>query len=180
MSSLDVSGRRRSPATTSEFHLGRTPANKGMRYPADPPRVEEIVAVMRHAGEGAHGDRVRGLIVVMWRAGAPQRGGRHGSPPVAVPKGEGALDRNPKTAGRRSAQVILPLVHTRPQLGTLVPTSSRSKWARFRREAQMAPRQHRGGSHLSREREWTDRPLRQSAWHTELECPTGTPTIHSG
>jgi len=69
MSSLDVSGRRRSPATTSEFHLGRTPANKGMRYPADPPRVEEIVAVMRHASEGAHGDRVRGLIVVMWRAG---------------------------------------------------------------------------------------------------------------
>ncbi len=35
-SSLDVSGRRRSPATTSAFHLGRTPANKGMRYPADP------------------------------------------------------------------------------------------------------------------------------------------------
>lgn len=67
--SLDVSGRRRSPATTSAFHLGRTPANKGMRYPADPPRVEEIVAVMRQAGDGVHGDRVRGLIVVLWRAG---------------------------------------------------------------------------------------------------------------
>ena len=68
-SSLDVSGRRRSPATTSAFHLGRTPANKGMRYPADPPRVEEIIAVMRQAGEGVHGDRARGLIVVLWRAG---------------------------------------------------------------------------------------------------------------
>ncbi len=68
-SSLDVSGRRRSPATTSAFHLGRTPANKGMRYPADPPRIEEIVAVMRQAGEGVHGDRARGLIVVLWRAG---------------------------------------------------------------------------------------------------------------
>lgn len=67
--STDVRGRRRSPATTSEVHLGRTPANKGLRYPADPPRVEEIVAVMRHAGDGGHGDRVRGLIVVMWRAG---------------------------------------------------------------------------------------------------------------
>ncbi len=44
--SLDVAGRRRSPATTAEFHRGRIPGNKGMSYPADPPRVEEIVAVM--------------------------------------------------------------------------------------------------------------------------------------
>ena len=40
-----------------------------MRYPADPPTVEEIVAVMRHAGDRPHGIRLRGLIVVMWRAG---------------------------------------------------------------------------------------------------------------
>jgi len=67
--SFDVAGRRRSPATTTEFHLGRAPGNKGMSYPADPPRVEEIVAVMRQAGGGLHGDRLRGLIVVLWRAG---------------------------------------------------------------------------------------------------------------
>jgi len=67
--SLDVAGRRRSPATTAEFHLGRAPGNKGLSYPADPPRVEEIVAVMRQAGGGLHGDRTRGLIVVLWRAG---------------------------------------------------------------------------------------------------------------
>ena len=66
---IDVAGRRRSPATTSEFHFGRPPGNKGLAYPADPPRVEEIVAVMRQAGDGAHGDRLRGLIVVLWRAG---------------------------------------------------------------------------------------------------------------
>ncbi len=42
--SFDVAGRRRSPATTAEFHLGRTPGNKGMSYPADPPRVEVIAA----------------------------------------------------------------------------------------------------------------------------------------
>ena len=47
----------------------RTPPNKGRRYPADPPRVEEIVAVMRQAGERPHGLRIRGLIVVLWRAG---------------------------------------------------------------------------------------------------------------
>jgi hypothetical protein len=36
------------------FHAGRPPRNKGMRYPADPPTVEEIVAVMRAAGETTH------------------------------------------------------------------------------------------------------------------------------
>ncbi len=40
-----------------------------MSYPADPPRVEEIVAVMRQAGSGIHGERARGLIIVLWRAG---------------------------------------------------------------------------------------------------------------
>jgi site-specific recombinase XerD len=69
LSFVDIAGRRRSPATFSEFHLGRAPANKGRRYPADLPRVEEIVAFMRVAGEGVAGDRMRGLIVVLWRAG---------------------------------------------------------------------------------------------------------------
>src|SRR4051794_2118708 len=44
-------------------------AQKGFRYPADPPTVEEIVSVMRGAGDGPHGRRLRGLIVVLWRAG---------------------------------------------------------------------------------------------------------------
>ena len=44
---LDAAGRRRSPATMPEFHAGRPPRNKGMRYPADPPTIEEIVTVMR-------------------------------------------------------------------------------------------------------------------------------------
>jgi hypothetical protein len=51
------------------YHLGRPPRNKGRRYPADPPRIEEIVAVMRSAGHGTRGARLRGLIVVLWRAG---------------------------------------------------------------------------------------------------------------
>ena len=66
---LDAAGRRRSPATMPGFHAGRPPRNKGVRYPADPPTVEEIVAVMRTAGDGVHGRRLRGLIVVLWRAG---------------------------------------------------------------------------------------------------------------
>jgi site-specific recombinase XerD len=65
----DAAGRRRSPATLPGYHSGRAPRNKGRRYPADPPRVEEIVAVMRQAGERPAGLRLRGLIVVLWRAG---------------------------------------------------------------------------------------------------------------
>ena len=66
---LDAAGRPRSPATMPGYHAGRPPRNKGLRYPADPPRVEEIVAVMREAGNEMHGARIRGLIVVLWRAG---------------------------------------------------------------------------------------------------------------
>jgi len=66
---LDAAGRRRSPATLPDFHAGRAPRNKGIRYPADPPTVEEIIAVMRGAGDGVHGRRLHGLIVVLWRAG---------------------------------------------------------------------------------------------------------------
>ncbi len=66
---LDRAGRRRSPATLPGFHAGQAPGNKGLRYPADPSKVEEIVGVMRSAGDDAHGRRLRGLIVVMWRAG---------------------------------------------------------------------------------------------------------------
>lgn len=66
---LDAAGRRRSPATMPGFHVGRPPRNKGLRYPADPPTVEEIVAVMRAAGDRLHGRRLRGLVVVLWRAG---------------------------------------------------------------------------------------------------------------
>ena len=67
---LDRAGRRRSPATMPGFHAGHAPGNKDLRYAADPPKVEEIIAVMRAAGDGAHGRRLRELIVIMWaRAG---------------------------------------------------------------------------------------------------------------
>jgi site-specific recombinase XerD len=43
--------------------------HKGEQYPADPPTVEEIVAVMRPLGDRADGHRLRALIVLLWRAG---------------------------------------------------------------------------------------------------------------
>lgn len=48
------------------FHAGRSPRNKGFRYP---PKVEEIVAVMRAAGDDAHGARLRGLSASGYRLG---------------------------------------------------------------------------------------------------------------
>jgi site-specific recombinase XerD len=66
---VDRAGRKRSPATMPGFHAGRPPGNKGLRYPADPPKVEEIIAVMRAAGDRSHGRRLRGLVVILWRAG---------------------------------------------------------------------------------------------------------------
>jgi site-specific recombinase XerD len=66
---LDAAGRRRSPATMPGYHAGRAPRNKGQLYPADPPTVEEIVAVMRLAPGTRHGWRLRAMIIVLWRAG---------------------------------------------------------------------------------------------------------------
>jgi site-specific recombinase XerC len=60
---LDAAGRRRSPATLPGYHAGRAPRNKGQLYPADPPTVEEIIAVMRRARDDRHGARLRALIV---------------------------------------------------------------------------------------------------------------------
>jgi integrase len=76
-----VARRRRCPATTPDARRETTDQaildegrrttleqdGCGLRYPADPPTVEEIVAVMRRAREDRHGFRLRALIVVLWR-----------------------------------------------------------------------------------------------------------------
>jgi integrase len=66
---LDAGGRRRSPAAMPGYNAGQAPRNKGRVYPADPPTVDEIVAVMRQIPPDRHGLRVRALIVVLWRGG---------------------------------------------------------------------------------------------------------------
>ena len=73
---LDCAGRRRSPATLSSFHQGRAPRNKGLRYPPDPPSVEEIIAVMRACASRPEGVRLRAIVVVLARRSADQRGAR--------------------------------------------------------------------------------------------------------
>jgi integrase len=65
----DAAGHRRQPVTLPGYHAGRPPRNKGRRYPANPPTVEEITEVMRTAGGGPDAVRLRALTVVLWRAG---------------------------------------------------------------------------------------------------------------
>ena len=66
---LDAAGRRRSPPTIPGYLAGRAPRNKGLDYPPDPPRAEEIILVMRQAGLDRHGLRIRALVAVLWRGG---------------------------------------------------------------------------------------------------------------
>ena len=91
---LDRAGRRRSQATLSGFHQHRVPRNKGLRYPPDPPPVEEIIAVMRAAGDGPEAMRLRGLTscsgepaieaIVRENDRAPSKGATGGLPAVAA------------------------------------------------------------------------------------------------
>jgi integrase len=72
VSNRDAARRRRpSPFAGDDAGLPpRPPAeNKGLRFPADPPPVEEIIAVMRATNNNADGARLRALIIVLWRAG---------------------------------------------------------------------------------------------------------------
>ena len=59
---LDSSGRPRPAAARSGYRPGRPARTKGRRYPPDPPRAEEIIAVMRCCSDGLHGLRARGLV----------------------------------------------------------------------------------------------------------------------
>ena len=94
---LDAIGRRRSPAAMPGHNAGHAPRNKGRVYRADPPTVDEIVAVMRQTPADRHGLRLRALIVVLWRGGLrieealslieSDRDPRRGSIPVRRGKG---------------------------------------------------------------------------------------------
>ena len=143
---LDSAGRGRSPATMPGFHRGRPPRNKGLRFPADPPTVEEIVAVMRCAGDRPYGLRTRALIVLLWRAGLrisealslaetdldPTRGS------IVIRRGKG---------GRRR-EVGLDAwawqhVNARLEIRRGMPVGALLAWSRARHKADRCPRQQR-------------------------------------
>jgi site-specific recombinase XerD len=120
---LDVAGRRRSPATIPGYHAGRPPRNKGMQYPADPPTVDEIVAVMRHTDDDNHGFRLRAMIVVLWRAGLRIHEALALTEHDLDPRRGSVLVRSGKGGRRREVGVdewaweqVRPWLHARTQL----------------------------------------------------------------
>src|SRR4051794_39902967 len=77
------------------------PSNKGRLYPADPPTVEEIIAVMHQAGDDRHGSRLCALIIVLWRGGLRiQEALALGERDLDAPRGS-LLVRNGKGGRRR-------------------------------------------------------------------------------
>src|SRR3954454_7801560 len=66
---LDYPAPRRPPATASGGQARRRSSNQGRHFPADPPRTEEIIAVMRFCDRTDHSARARALIIILWRAG---------------------------------------------------------------------------------------------------------------
>ena len=166
---VEFSGQHRSPATVPGYLKGRSPRNKGRRYPADPPRIEEIVAVLRTAGEDVCATRLRGLIVVLWRAGLrvgealalaesdldPTRGAilvRHGK---GDKRRETGMDEwawsqlEPWVAARRAYPVgpLFCIVHGRTAGGPWSSTAVRSE---FRRAGQRAGVRRRFAPHQLR------------------------------
>ena len=55
---LEAAGRRRSARDDAWLSRRTSAAQQGRLYPADPPTVEELVAVMRDASDDPHGDRL--------------------------------------------------------------------------------------------------------------------------
>ena len=93
------------------YHAGRPPRNKGIRYPADPPTVDEIVAVMHHTGDDRHAWRLEAMIVMLWRAGLRIAGGagaRRTRPRPAARVGAGSQRQGRAPTRGRDGRVVLP------------------------------------------------------------------------
>lgn len=65
----DRRGWNRSPVTLAEYRRGRAPANKGRKFPAEPLKPREVMALMEACSRGYAGTRDRALIAVLWRSG---------------------------------------------------------------------------------------------------------------
>ena len=133
---FDCAGRRRSPATLSGLHQGRPPRNKGLRYPPDPPSVEEIIAVMRTAGDRPDGVEAarRGRRAVACRVES-QRGARLG--------GERSRQNTRRRAGASRQRRQTPRGWNGPLgLGAARSLARHPRRAAGRRAVLRAPRAH--------------------------------------
>lgn len=67
---VDKNGRPRSAATMPEFRKGKPNANKGKKFPAEPPTDEEVLTLIDgRSRTSAIGKRDRAIIALLWRSG---------------------------------------------------------------------------------------------------------------
>ncbi len=66
---LDVAGHRRSPATLPSYHRGRPAAQQGRALPGGSANRRRDRGSDARGRDRAYGERLRALIVLLWRAG---------------------------------------------------------------------------------------------------------------
>lgn len=66
---VDKIGRPRSPATFGDMARGRTPANKGRKFPPAPPSDEQIERLITSLSDDPPGWRLQAAIALLWRTG---------------------------------------------------------------------------------------------------------------
>ena len=66
---LDAAGRPRSPATLPDFMPGARRATRAVDTPPTHRRSRRSSPSCATPANGLHGDRLRGLVIVLWRAG---------------------------------------------------------------------------------------------------------------
>jgi site-specific recombinase XerD len=65
----DRRGFYRSPVTVAEYRQGKAPGNKGRKFPPEPLKPREVLALIDACSPSPAGVRDRALIVVLWRGG---------------------------------------------------------------------------------------------------------------
>jgi len=66
---LDRRGYKRSPVTLPSYRKGQPSANKGKRFPIEPPTPAEVYALMDQCEDTATGRRNLAIIQFFWRTG---------------------------------------------------------------------------------------------------------------
>lgn len=66
---LDRRGYKRSPVTLPSYRKGQPSANKGKRFPIEPPTPAEVYALMDQCEDTATGRRNLAIIQMFWRTG---------------------------------------------------------------------------------------------------------------
>lgn len=65
----DRRGFYRSPVTLADYRIGKSPPNKGRKFPPEPLTPREVLALIDACAKGSAGARNRALIALLWRTG---------------------------------------------------------------------------------------------------------------